>query len=83
LPMGRLAPGSVSNVELRLPWISRIARPDGVCRMFGSGFGELPLLPFAGIEMEIAGISARLQDVVDVGVLCTALGARSIVCNLL
>jgi hypothetical protein len=45
--------------------------------MFGSGFGVLSLLPLVGIEMEIAGILARLQDGVDVGVLCTVLAARS------
>lgn len=46
-------------MELRLPWISRIARPDGVCKMFGSGLGALLLLPLAGMEMEMAGIIAR------------------------
>lgn len=59
MPTGRLAPGSVWRVELRLPWISRIASPAGVCRMFGSGFVSLVAFAFAGIEMGTEGMLAR------------------------
>jgi len=57
LPTGRLTPGSVWRVEFRLPWISRIARPEGVCRTSGSGFEVGSVLPAGGIEIGIAGIS--------------------------
>lgn len=41
--------GSVEEGKLIVPWSSTIARPEGVCRRFGSGFeGEMVLLEEGG-----------------------------------